>query len=276
MHFIKEIISSRANETVKMFSSLQNKKGREENRLFIAEGVKLTDEAISCGLPVAYCIISEKRSSELIPKYREALSNLKFCDTTVMTVTDSVFEKISTEKAPQGVISVIKYLDFFDNMDIIYKEDFFKQPYEKAVILSSVRDPSNLGAIVRSAAAFGVRRLILSEDCADIYNPKTVRSAMGSLFRINISFCSDLVGFISRCRSFGRRVLSAELNPEALRLGKGVLNQHDLVVIGNEGHGVSPEVSRVCDGAVYIPITSNAESLNASVAAAILMWEQFN
>ena len=119
MHFIKEIISSRANETVKMFSSLQNKKGREENRLFIAEGVKLTDEAISCGLPVAYCIISEKRSSELIPKYREALSNLKFCDTTVMTVTDSVFEKISTEKAPQGVISVIKYLDFFDNMDII-------------------------------------------------------------------------------------------------------------------------------------------------------------
>ena len=275
MIIIKDEISSRANETVKMLASLQTKKGRESSRLFMVEGVKLTDEVIRCALPVEYIILSKSRSGELMDKYTEMLSVGEFANAKLLVVSDGVFEKISTEKAPQGVISIVKYLDIFDNLDIIYKEEIFLSPNEKAMLLCSVRDPSNLGAIIRSAAAFGVDRLILSSDCADVYNPKTLRSAMGSLFKIKISFVSDLASFILGCREVGRRVFSAELNPGAMRADSGELTDKDLIVIGNEGHGVSREVSEACDRAVYIPICDGAESLNAAVAASVLMWIQF-
>ena len=140
--------------------------------------------------------------------------------------------------------------------------------------MHSLRDPLNLGSIIRSAAAFGVEHIVMTDDCADIYNPKTVRSAMGSLFKIpNISVVADIHSFIRIARMNGRRVYSAELNPDAISLDNVTLSKTDLVIIGNEGHGIPQDVSKECDSAIYIPISSMTESLNASVAAAIFMWE---
>ena len=274
MYFEKEIITSRNNQFVKWASSLSEKKNRKENGYFLAEGVKLTKEALEAGLPVDYLIVSENKRTSVLSAVSEFAEAEKYEKTKFVTVSEGVFEKISTEKAPQGVISVIKHLDFFRDLDIIYKEEFFLKPEEKAIFLFSLRDPSNLGAVIRSSVAFGIDHIILSDDCADIYSPKTVRSAMGSIYRVKVTTVKNLPSFIKAAQENSRRVFAAELSERAVSLHDVGLIGSDIVMIGNEGHGIDPEISALCDGSVYIPISKKTESLNASVAAAIFMWEQ--
>ena len=270
----REIITSRQNPFVKWCASLSTKKGRDLAKSFIAEGEKLSMEAIEAALPVTHVVITESKAKQILPIVRHALLDKRFDDTEIILLSDSAFEKISTEKAPQGIITVIKYLDFFSEIDIIYKEEFSLDPSERVILLSSLRDPGNLGAVIRSAVAFGVDRIILSADSADLYNPKTVRSAMGSIFRVKATVVSDMSAYVKLMQENGRRVFAAELRDGAKSLGEVSLTSSDAVIIGNEGHGVSRELSSVCDGSVYIPISKKTESLNASVAAAIFMWEQ--
>lgn len=274
MYFDNEIITSRNNQFVKWASSLADKKNRKNEGYFIAEGIKLTREAFDAGLPIEYCIICESKRNLLNSLFSIFKEDERYEKCKVVTVSDGVFEKISTEKAPQGVISVIKHLDFFRDMDIIYKEEFFLKTEEKAIFLFSVRDPSNLGAVIRSSVAFGTDHIILSKDCADIYNPKTVRSAMGSLFRVKVTTVGDVASFIEAARANSRRVFAAELTDGAKSISELRLGSSDIVMIGNEGHGIDQRISALCDGSVYIPISRKTESLNASVAAAIFMWEQ--
>lgn len=269
-----EILTSRQNPTVRYAASLTEKKGREEARAFLAEGEKLTLDALAAGLPVTHIFAMASRRDRLKERIFPAAAGEKYRDTRWIWLSDEAFSKISTEKAPQGVVSVIKYLDFFRKMDIIYKEDFFLSQKERAIALHEVRDPSNLGAVIRSAAAFGIDTVVLSADCADVYSPKTVRAAMGSLFRVRVVSVGDFSSFVRAARAAGRRVLSAELSDTALPLDRAGLSSDDIVVIGNEGHGVPREISALCDAGLYIPITEKAESLNASVAASVILWEQ--
>ena len=269
-----EIITSRNNPTVKWAASLSEKKERVENRVFIAEGEKLTYEAINAGLEITHIFVSESKKEKIFSEIFEysEYENVRNC--RVITVSDTAFEKISTEKSPQGIISVIKYLDFFSNMDIIYKEDFFLNDGERTLALCSLRDPGNLGSVIRSAVAFGVEHIVMSADSADIYNPKTVRAAMGSLFKIKVSVVSDFNSFVTSAIQNGRRVFAAELSESAKSLKDINLTANDIFMIGNEGHGIPADTSSLCSDSVYIPISEKTESLNASVAAAIFMWEQ--
>ncbi len=274
MEFKNEVITSRNNPFVKWAVSLSDKKGRAEARAFLAEGEKLSFEALEYGLPVTHIIVEKgklDKNRERLSYYLDGAYRGK-CELKV--VAKSVFEKISTEKAPQGVISIIKYLDFFRKVDIIYKEEFFISKGERALFLCSLRDPNNLGSVIRCAAAFGIGHIILSADCADVYNPKTVRCAMGSLFKLKITEVSDTETFVKAARAAGRRVLAAELSERAVALSELGLRADDVIMIGNEGHGIPEEISASCDASVYIPISENTESLNASCAAAVLMWEQ--
>lgn len=274
MRVSQEILTSRQNPRVCRAASLSEKKGRCAERAFLAEGEKLTLDALAAGLPVTEIFAMASRRERLTSRIFPALADERYRDTVWYWLSDEAFSKISTEKSPQGVVSVIKYLDFFAEKDIIYKEDFFLSPQERAIALHEVRDPSNLGAVIRSAAAFGADTVVLSSDCADLYSPKTVRAAMGSLFRIRAVSVADFPSFITAARACGRRVLSAELSERALPLNRATLSPLDIVIIGNEGHGVPDGISRLCDDGVYIPITDRAESLNASVAASVLLWEQ--
>ena len=273
MFFTNEIITSRANPSVKEAASLKEKKWRDSLGLFIAEGEKLTYEAIGAGLTIEKIFVCESGARKIIPKLRE-LDEKYECGARILVVADGVFDKISTENAPQGVISVIKHLDFFRQMDIIYKEEFSQNRCGRSICLCSVRDPGNLGSAIRSAVAFGVEHIILSSDCADVYNPKTVRGAMGSLFRVKVTRVRSMIDYIEAMRANGRRVYSAELSDTARPLTEVALSPFDAVIIGNEGHGVSREISDASDGGIYIPISTKTESLNAAVAAAIFMWEQ--
>ena len=275
MKIRQEILSSRNNPLVKWATSLVDKKARAQSRAFFVEGEKLTIEAIKNRLPISYIFVAESKYDRAFSKIEAAVS-MHFSDTDLelVTLSDSAFEKISTEKSPEGVISVIKYLDFFSNLDIIYKEEFFIPASERAIALCSVRDPGNLGSVIRSAVAFGVEHIVVSADSADIYNPKTVRSAMGSLFGVKVTTVSDFSSFVRAAQSSGRRVFAAELTDNAVSLSESKPLSTDIFMIGNEGHGIPAEISAICDGSVYIPISEKTESLNASVAAAIFMWEQ--
>ena len=274
MKIQKTILTSRQNATVKWVASLHDKKGRRACRAFIAEGEKLTFEAAETGLPITHVFVSDKRFNSLSTRISEAFSSAAYADTEIITVTEEVFEKISTEKAPQGIISVIKHLDFFKELDIIYKEDFFLKDDERAIALCSVRDPGNIGSVIRSAVAFGAQHIVLSADSADIYNSKTVRSAMGALFKVKVTVVRDFASFISAAQANGRNVYAAELTDNAVALDQIKALPTDIFIIGNEGHGIPAEISSACNNSIYIPISSNTESLNASVAAAIFMWEQ--
>ena len=272
MRFNGEVITSRNNPLVKWASSLSEKKYRDLEKSFIIEGEKLAFEALEAGLPVTHVLIDADKASRLLDKIKSFAINEKFENTVVVQLSESAFSKISGEKSPQGIILVIKYLDFFSKLDIIYKEEFFLKPDERAIILSSIRDPGNLGSVIRSAVAFGTEHIILSEDCVDLYNSKTVRAAMGSFLKIKATIVPDLVSTISALRANGRSVYAAELRPGAVSLSSIETSPRDIVVIGNEGHGIPKDVSAACSASVYIPISENTESLNASVAAGILMY----
>lgn len=269
-----ERITSRQNPLVKWVCSLQDKKGREAASSFMAEGLKLTLEAAASRLEVTHIFLMESRAEQYLAQLKERFSADLYEKTLLVVLADDVFAKISTEKAPQGVISVIKYLDFFDELDIIYNVDFKFPIHHRVLALSSVRDPQNLGSVIRSAVAFGTEHILLSDDCADVYNPKTVRAAMGSLFRVRITRAKDLCSLLLALKDSGRRILAAELRDNARSLTEMELMPSDVVVVGNEGHGIDPAISEMATHSVYIPISNKTESLNAAVAAALFMWEQ--
>ena len=266
-------ITSRQNPRVMQYAALQEKKHREESRLFLLEGEKLVCEAAERQLPVACLLVSSEKQGEILGKLSFAYQSAKWDDLPVYLLSQSCFSKISSEKAPQGVIAVLKYLDFLERKTIIYDVDILGS--ERLLLLYDIQDPGNVGAILRSAAAFGVDHVILSAGCADLYASKTIRAAMGSLFSMRLTVAEDFASAIAALRRQGRRVLAAELRTGARPVCDVCLSGRDCLIIGNEGHGILPAISAMCDASVYLPITEKAESLNAAVAASVLLWEQW-
>ena len=278
--FSGEIITSRQNRRIVELVKLDDRRAREKTRTFRFDGVKLLCEAIRRGVELDSVFLragtADKVSERMQELYGYALSEV---GCPIFGVEDSLFEKISQENAPDGVITVAKYIDKSHNFIIIYKEDETNgQKDAPILLLESVRDPLNVGAIIRSAAALGVGRLVMSADCADLYHPRTLRAAMGPLFSMPVTRVEDLAGTVKALRESGRRVYAAALDDTAIRLGSpefdGERTGHPVAaVIGNEGHGLSPAVIAACDLSVYIPMEADTESLNAGVAAALIMWE---
>ena len=272
MKITKEVITSRKNPLVILAASLSEKKYREQNGLFLAMGHKLCHEAAITKAPVAHVILSEGYAARHTEEILSEFSAECYKDTPLTVVSEGCFEKITTEKAPDGVILVIKHLDISKKYIKIDNEAF--KGLGRAVLLSSIRDPGNLGTILRSAGAFGAEAVILSDDCADVYHPRTIRAAMGAAFRVPTIRVADPAEAVAHLRACGRRVFAAELRDSALPIAEIGATGADVFIIGNEGHGIPAELSAACDGSVYLPIAPQAESLNAAVAAAILLWEQ--
>ena len=270
-----EIIRSRQNRSVVEICKLTDRKAREEQRKFRFDGIKLFIEALLGDVEIDTVVLRESGAAE-IRRAVEAACGRQAWDRPArfLTVSDELFERISEEKSPEGVICIAKYIDKIQkNITIYNSAEFFNMKNERIVLLESVRDPSNIGAIIRSAAAMGVDRLICSADCADIYHPRAVRASMGTLFRQPIDRVENLPAVIEGLRKTGRRVFAAALSDRAQLLNELDREAGDCVVIGNEGHGLTAETVEACDGCVMIPMSDRAESLNAAVAASILMWE---
>ena len=274
MQIIEPIITSRKNRLIVDTAALFQKKHRDAEKAFLIEGEKLVFEAAERALPVLRLFVAESRQGTLLPRLRAAFSAPMYRDTELYVLSDECFLKISSEKAPQGVIAVLKYLDFFKRTAIIYDEDIVSLQNKKALILYDLQDPGNLGAVIRSAVAFGVDSLFLTPSCADLYGSKTVRAAMGSLFSVSAYVIEDMAQAIGALRKTGRRVFAAELREGARPVTACDLLRKDCIIIGNEGHGIPAVISALCDGSIYLPISDGAESLNAAVAAGVLLWEQ--
>ena len=275
MLFSGEIIRSRQNKNIVELCKLTDRKAREATRTFRFDGIKLLEEAIKNDVEICAVFLSVS-AQERVLDFLHARFGKSYEDRIerCFLVSDDIFEKISEEKSPEGVIPIAKYIDKLQKNATIYNSvNFLQMKNEHIVLLESVRDPSNVGAIIRSAAAIGIDRLILSADCADIYHPRAVRGSMGTVFNQRIDRVTDLATTIREMRESGRRVFAAALDERALSLGEFEILAGDTVVIGNEGHGLSKEVIAACTGSVIIPMSERAESFNAAVAASILMWE---
>ncbi len=267
------VISSRQNPKVKSLCSLSEKKGREETSLFRFDGIKLCAEALACSVGIECVYLRESSATLIKERLSGALDTLS--EDRIIYLSDELFSRISEEKSPEGIITVAKHIDKFGKISKIEKEDIPRE--ESLLLLESIRDPGNLGTMIRSAAALGIEKIVMSSDCADIYNPKTIRAAMGGLFRVDIARIDSgiMSEYICELRGVGRRVFAAALDDRACRLGDFEITRGDCFVIGNEGHGLSPEVISACDASVIIPMQAGAESLNAASASVIFMWELY-
>ncbi len=268
MEFTK--ITSRANAAIVETAKLSDKKYREQQGLFCLEGWKLLSEAISANAEIMRVFVTEAAAQ----KYEALLSPLS-CPRYL--VTDAVFDRLTTEKAPQGIFACVKKLD----NSILYHNLYMKRSQfssiiirEKIFVCDGMRDPGNLGTVIRTANALGFDRLVLSSDCADVYNPKVVRSAMGALFRMPIDISCDIPAYIASLREHNYRVYAATLRADACTLGSFPVDQSTVFVVGNEGHGLSEATVDACNGSVIIPMAEGAESFNAAIASALLMWER--
>ncbi len=271
MSWTAEMITSRQNATVVQTHKLADRKHRKSSGLFRFDGVKLAAEALLSGLSLSAILLRASDADAVMARICELSGKSVSKDTRVLCLSDAVFDSLSEEQAPEGVICVANMLK---NLHVDWSVGDAVAPREERILLlQSVRDPSNLGAIIRSAAALGVDRLVMSADCADLYSAKTVRASMGTLFSQKVHRVADLSAYIAALREDGRRVFAAALDSGARRLGDFDLRDGDCALIGNEGHGLDAEIIDACGHTVYIPMTDRAESLNAAVAAAILMWE---
>ena len=267
-------ISSRSNPLVQRYAKLADKKYRESERLFFVEGIKLSMEAVACGVPLEAVLLCEGREEAS----RELLRHMRllpaYVDTQCILLSESAFLKISTEKSPEGVICVAKHLDNLKFYNKIEKNDALQYADEKIMLLCSIRDPGNVGTIARSAVAFGFDRLIVSADCADPYSARAMRASMGAFFKVKMDFVTEFGTVPEALCAVGRRVFCAELRDGSVSLDTVEPARSDCFMIGNEGHGIPVEISSLCTGSVYIPIAPNSESLNAAIAASILAFAQ--
>ena len=270
-----EIITSRQNPLVKTVAALTEKKKRKETESFRLDGKKLVSEAVESGMMLSVVLLREDAAASFLPLCEDACEKGLLPRDRIVTVSASVFEKLTEEKSPEGIIGVAMMPK---NLHVTATSADLSSCVgrnEKILLAESLRDPGNLGTVMRSCAALGIDRLILSDDCADLYSPKTVRAAMGALFRLpTVTVASkDFADAVSALRAQGRRVYATALHREARVIGSFALATGDCFVIGNEGHGLSERVIEACDACAIIPMREGAESLNAAAAAAICIWE---
>ncbi len=257
-----DIIKSKDNKNLKYISKLiSSARFRREEKKFVIEGIRLCTDAEKSGAQIDILVYSVSANQ----KYFDAINDLSSVSKKCLCVEDRIFCAISDTKTPQGVLCVVKTLD---------KQHYFDKIIKNGIIvaLDNIQDPSNLGTILRSADALGVSGVVLSSDCCDVYSPKVVRGSMGAVFRIPFYIVDNLSGFIDRFNVDGTSY-ACVLDDTAVTINEVEFSKPVLSVIGNEGNGVSQPVIDACKSKLYIPMHNNAESLNAAVAASIIMWE---
>lgn len=271
---MEEIITSRQNRSIVNICKLTDRKQREAERLFRFDGIKLCAEAILSDVEISTLLLRRRDRAEVCERIRKICGKAP-TDVAARTLVleDRLFDTVSEEKSPEGVITVAKYIDKFHKIATIDNKEAADVGSGRIMLLEDIRDPGNLGTIMRSAAALGIDELILCGDCADIYSSKTVRGSMGALFRLRLCICRDSAAAVRGLQAAGRRVFAAALRENALSLPEAGLRASDCIAIGNEGHGLSRELLDAADGSVIIPMRDGNESLNAAAAAVIFMWE---
>ena len=244
-----EQISSARNPKVTSWKSLHDRKGRDSLNAFLVEGAKMVGEALDSGLDVQALLLRDGYEPPFplpgcVPSY---------------ILSGNAFSSVSDTRTPQGIAAVLsrRVLPLSGN---------------RFVALDNVQDPGNVGTIIRTADAAGLDGVILGPGCADLFSPKVLRSTMGSIFRMGFSFPDSLPDALRDLKEKGFSVLSSQLDGSSFFTREKMASSF-VLVIGNEGSGVSPEVRDIATHRLALPMRGGAESLNAAVAAGIMMYD---
>lgn len=252
-------ITSKDNDFVKHVKKLKDKKYRDLNNEFVIEGIKLVKEAIQEKANIKQIIICEDcENSENIPKDL----TYEIAKYECIYVTKQVFSSITEVKNPQGILAVISKNSENDQID--YDQEII-------VALDDLQDPGNLGTILRTVDSIGLTQILVSKGTADPFNPKVVRSTMGAIFRVKIIECEDLSLTLKEIKKHKFKIMVT-----LLQTNNSIYDvdyNKKVIVVGNEANGVRKEIQEFADEKVKIPMIGKTESLNASVATGIVLYE---
>lgn len=257
------MISSTTNKQVKYVNALIKKaKARREEDLFVAEGVRMCLELPKERIHTLY--VSESFYKH--PDSRRITEGVK----QVELVKDEVFKALSDTQTPQGVLALVRQYHY--TLDQVTKTRAEGGVPAHLMILERLQDPGNLGTILRAGEGAGVTGILMDKDTADIYNPKVIRSTMGSVLRVPFVYVDDLRETLHTLKNKKIQLYAAHLK------GKNAYDKEDYTgdmgfLIGNEGNGLSDEIAEMADTYIRIPMAGQVESLNAAVAASVLMFE---
>lgn len=255
----KRIISSVSNAKIKMVRQLKRRIIRDELNLFIIEGKKIILQAVKANVIIVEIFIDDKKADE----FHEVFDCLPQ-QTRINYTTDDIIKVISSTKTPQPIVAVAKYID----IDFMIKEvvdDSF------ALILDDISDPGNLGTIIRTCDAIGVDFIVLGASCVDIHNDKVIRSSMGSIFNIRCLISDNLTKDISDMIEEKWQIACGHLEGDDFYCRKQ--KRKAALVIGNETRGVRDEIVDICTDKWKLPMRGGAQSLNAAVAAGIMLYD---
>lgn len=254
-----QTITSKDNELIKHIRKLKDKKYRDESNEYLVEGVKLVEEAVKENAKIKQIIVCEDTTRTYeIPTH----IMLEIARYECISVSNKIFNIITQVTNPQGIMAIIE--KNAQNAKIDYTQDII-------VVLDDVQDPGNLGTILRTVDSIGLNQIIVSKGTADAFNSKVVRSTMGAIFRIKIIEVENLAQAIKEMRKHHFKLMVTSLQT------KNSIYDIDfnkkIIVIGNEANGVSKEIQDMADEKAKIPMLGRTESLNASVAAGVVMYE---
>lgn len=258
---MKKLESIENPEVKKVSKLLNSKKFREKENKFVIEGARLCEDAANSGIIIEKFFYTEKARN----KYKKIIDKIEKVAKDSFLVSEKIINFISDTKTPQGLVCVCKQFD--DN----FKIEKVKNS-RKLIALENIQDPSNLGTIFRTAEALGIDGIILANDCCDIFSSKVLRGSMGAIFRVPIYiFESTKDVFDLFEKDFD--IYGAVPDKNAKDIKKIDFSKKSIVIIGNEGNGLKEETIKKCKEKVTIPMKGRAESLNAAVAASVIIWE---
>ena len=252
-----KIITSKDNSLIKLVCALQSSSSaRKEQNLFVLEGLRICDDVLTCSIKFDKLIVSETAFS----KYEDKVKKLSFNSLECFRIPDSLFKKISDTTSPQGVIALCK----------MPEKNTAINPCGRYVALENINDPSNLGAVSRTAEALGVSGIILSANGCDPYSPKSLRASMGTLLRMPLIVLDD---FVNGIKNSSLKSYACVVDSTAKSITDVDFCDGSVVMIGNEANGLTDEAKAAASEQITIKMTGKAESLNAATAAAISIWE---
>jgi len=257
------VVTSKDNQWVKEWRGLcDSAKKRRESGLFAIEGARLCGDALRSGVEIRTVLYT----AAAMAIYTDIVESLIAVADTTVEITPELSRYMGDTTNPQGVFCIAKTLDnslIIDKINIIgiYSA------------LEDIQDPGNLGTIIRTAEALGLSGLILSDGCCDVYNPKMSHSSMGGVFRMPLMQVGDLADAVTALQEKGLTAYACVVDDKATHITDVKLGGGSVALIGNEGNGLKPETVESCRYAVTIPMDGRAESLNASMAAGIVLWE---
>ena len=254
-----QTITSKDNELIKHIRKLKDKKYRDESNEYVVEGVKLVEEAVKENAKIKQIIVCEDTTRTYeIPTH----IMLEIARYECISVSNKIFNIITQVTNPQGIMAIIE--KNAQNAKIDYTQDII-------VVLDDVQDPGNLGTILRTVDSIGLNQIIVSKGTADAFNSKVVRSTMGAIFRIKIIEVENLAHAIKEMRKHHFKLMVTSLQTKNSIYDIDFYKK--IIVIGNEANGVSKEIQDMADEKAKIPMLGRTESLNASVAAGVVMYE---